>query len=207
VLIAESFILLALDPAVGRVRVPQPDTDADALCAAGLLVELAAQRRLAPAASGRLYVDARIPASHSLLTEAAQALALLNTPVALEAVSQVRQRLAPLTQRLLDGLYRRDFLHRIHDWRLWRADRLRYPLRSLQARNEAVTQLQQASHDADDVAGLGLLLLAHAAGILTQHLDGQQHERAQHLLLALNDTPADGSPRAALALIRSALLA
>lgn len=206
-LIAERLVLLALDPVSGGLRLPHPDTDADALCAAGLLVDLLLQQRLHAQAPDRLQVDASLPSNHSLLTTAADAIAALTRPDAAAAIHQVKRRHGRLTHDLLEGLYRRDFLHRVRDWRFWRDDTLRYPLRSAQARNDAASCLQHACDNIDDVAGLGLLLLADIAGVLTWHLDARHHERANRILLGLNGTVIDESPRAALALIRNALLA
>ena len=117
-------------------------------------------------------------------------------------------RLSPLLRTLLDGLYRRDFLHRVRDWRFWDPTSVRYPLRSLQARNDAVHSLQHASQSPDDTAGLGLILLADVAGVMTAHLDAQCYERANRALLALNEVSGNSDPaRATMAVIRAALLA
>lgn len=206
-LIAELFVLLALDPVSGHLRLPHPDTDPDLLCSAGLLVDLLLQRRLRAAAPDHLEVDASLPSSHSLLTSAADAVAAAAKPDAASAILQVRRRHSHLTRNLLEGLYRRDLLHRVRDWRFWRADSLRYPLRSAQARNDAASCLQQACDNPDDMAGLGLLLLADVAGVMTRHLHARHHERASRILLGLNGATSDDTPRAALALIRNALLA
>lgn len=206
-LIAERFVLLALDPVSGGLRLPHPDTDPDLLCAAGLLIDLLLQRRLRAEAPDRLQVDASLPSNHSLLTAAADAMASASKPDAATAILQVRRHQNHLTRDLLEGLYRRDFLHRVRDWRFWRDDSLRFPLRSAQARNDAASSLQHACDNPTDIAGLGLLLLADIAGVMTMHLDARHHERANRILLGLNGTAIDDSPRAALALIRSALLA
>ena len=206
-LIAERFVLLALDPVSGSLRLPHPDTDPDLLCAAGLLIDLLLQRRLRASAPDCLYVDTSLPSNHSLLTSAADAVAAASKPDAASAILQVRRRQNHLTRDLLEGLYRRDFLHRVRDWRFWRADSLRFPLRSAQARNDAANSLQHACDNSADMAGLGLLLLADVAGVMTMHLDARHHERANRILLSLNGTAIDDTPRAARALIRSALLA
>lgn len=200
-------MLLALDPVSGGLRLPHPDTDPDLLCAAGLLIDLLLQQRLRAEAPDRLHIDASLPSNHSLLTAAAEAMATASKPDAATAILQVRRRLGGLTHDLLEGLYRRDFLHRVRDWRFWRNDSLRFPLRSAQARNDAAGSLQQACDHPADMAGLGLLLLADVAGVMPLHLDARHHERASRILLGLNGMVIDDSPRAALALIRSALLA
>jgi hypothetical protein len=206
VLLAESFVLLALDPVAGRVTLPHRDTSADLLCAAGLLFDLLVQRRLAVTAPGRLQIDASVPSNHALLTAAATALAALPPCSAAEALRQVERRLAPLTRSLLEGLYRRDFLHQVGDWRFWKTDSTRYPLRSLQARNDAALLLQQASEGSGGLAGIGLLILAEVAGIGTAHLDARHHEQANQRLLGLNGVRF-GDELGGVALIREALLA
>ncbi len=204
-LIAERFVLLALDPHSGRITLARRDTRADALCAAALLIELLLQQRLAVDAAQRWQVDTTLPSSQVLLSAAAAALASTPAPTTADALRRVERRLAPLAGQLLEGLYRRDLLHRQRDWRFWSADALHYPLRSLQARNDAVQFLQQAC-DGGSAAGLGLLLLADLAGILTTHLDASRHERANRLLLSLNAVDAR-SELYGLALLRAMLLA
>ena len=204
-LIAERFVLLALDPHSGRLALARRDTRADPLCAAALLIELLLQQRLAVDAAQRWQADTTLPSSQVLLRDAATALAAVPAPTTVEALRCVERRLAPLTGQLLEGLYRRDFLHRQRDWRFWSADALHYPLRSLQARNDAVQFLQQAC-DGGSTAGLGLLLLADLAGVMTTHLDASRHERANRLLLSLNAVDA-ASELYGLALLRAALLA
>lgn len=206
VLIAEHFVLLALDRTSGRIAPAHRDTRTDIVCAAGLLIDLLVQRRLVVCAPDRFQVDASLPSSHTLLNAAAAALATKPDACTASALRQIARRLAPLTEDLLEGLYRRDFLHRVRDRRFWRSDVLRYPLRSLQARNDASALLQQACDGAGGTAGLGLLVLADVAGIMTTHLDARQHERANQLLLSLNDVAFD-EKFGGIALIRDALLA
>jgi hypothetical protein len=205
-LIAERFVLLALDPQSGRIALPHPDTRADTLCAAGLIIDLIVQQRLTLNAAGRLSVDTTLPCNHAELAAAAAALAVLPQAGAIEAIHQVERRLAPLDRHLLEALYRRDFLHRLRDWRFWRRDALRYPLRSLQARNDAAAYLQQAADGAGGAAGIGLLMLADVAGVMTMHLDARHHERANRILLSLNDVDAVHE-LGGVAAIRRALLA
>lgn len=205
-LIAEHFVLLALDPVSGRIALAHRDTRADIVCAAGLMIDLLVQQRLVVCAPDRFQADASLPSSHALLNAAAAALAAKPGTSATNALHQIARRLAPLTGDLLEGLYRRDFLHRVRDWRFWRKDALRYPLRSLQARNDASALLQQACDGNGGTAGLGLLVLADVAGVMTTHLDARQHERANQLLLGLNDVAFD-EKLGGIALLREALLA
>lgn len=204
-LIAERFVLLALDPQSGRIAMPHPDTHADTLCAAGLIIDLIVQHRLRLDAAGRLSVDTTLPCSHAELDAAAGALAALPRADASMAVRQVERRLAPLDRHLLEALHRRDFLHRLRDWRFWRRDAVRYPLRSLQARNEAAAHLQQAADGNGGAAGIGLLMLTDVAGVMTRHLDARHHERASRILLSLNEVDASHE-LGGVAAIRRALL-
>lgn len=207
-LIAERFLLLALDPIVGTVRTPHRGTDVAALCAGGLLLELVMQRRL-HVNSQRLVQDSSLPLSHPVLEHASEVLAGLPHATVAEAIVQLERRLSPLPQVLLDGLARRDLLHRIRDWKFWSADSTRYPVRSLQARNEAIAMLQRASepNDEDDFPGMALLLLADVSGVMSLLLDAVHHERATAALLALNSSSRTHSESFALAAVRDTLLA
>lgn len=204
-LIAERFALLVLDPQSGRASMPHPDTRVDTLCAAGLIIDLLVQQRVTFDASGRLTVDTSLPCSHAELGDAVAALAVVPHTDALTAIHQVERRLSPLDRHLFEALYRRDFLHRLRDWRFWRSDSVRYPLRSLQARNDAASTLQQAADGSGGIAGVGLLMLADVAGVLTTHLDARHHERANRLLLNLNEVDASHE-LGGVALLRRALL-
>ena len=84
--------------------------------------------------------------------------------------------------------------------------RVRYPLRSVQARNEAVLSLRHAVHT-DDVHGLSLLLLTDLSGMLPDLLEAREHEVAVRRLLALNTPAADADDmHAILARVRAVLL-
>ena len=155
---------------------------------------------------GRLHADAGFPLNNPLLTEAMHLLAARDMAVE-EALAVLARQMAPLPQRVLDALFRRDVMHRLEsrDWLLRR--RVRYPLRSMQARNEALQQLQDAAHE-DNPHGLALLMLVDLSGLLAAHLQARDHEAAMQRLLALNAVGADAAPaRRVLAAIRAALLA
>jgi hypothetical protein len=144
-----------------------------------------------------------------VLEHASEVLAGLPHATVAEAIVQLERRLSPLPQVLLDGLARRDLLHRIRDWKFWSADATRYPVRSLQARNEAIAMLQRASepNDEDDFPGMALLLLADVSGVMSLLLDAVHHERATAALLALNSSSRTHSESFALAAVRDTLLA
>lgn len=208
-LLADRLALLLLEPVTGRLALQRLENSADRLCAAALLFDLVAQQRLAADAAGLLHLSTDLPCNHALLTAAVAALTTLpdggfGVPAALR---QIERRLAPLSRTLFEGLFRRDQLHRLRDWRFWRGATLRYPLRSWQARNDAIASLRQASQGQGGTAGLGLLVLTDAAGLLATHLDAHHHEQAIRLLLQLNAASAQTDPLAGAVLIRKALLA
>jgi hypothetical protein len=204
-LIAEHFFLIACDPRSGMLTWPRRDQDAGELVAASLLVDLAAHERV-HLHDGLLRTDSQLPSNYPLLGEAMHLLAEEKTTVA-GGIDLIARKMSPLPPKILDALFRRDFMHRIEyrDWRLRR--RLRYPLRSVQARNEALKSLQSAAH-ADDPHGLALLMMADVTGILAKHLNAHDHAPAVQRLLALNrvETWAPQSMRV-LAAVRDALLA
>lgn len=203
-LIAEHFFLIACDPRTGYLSWPQREQDAGELVAAAILVDLAVNERV-HLHDGRLRTDAMMPLNHPLLTEAMNLLAAKELSIA-DGLDLLAKSMAPLPPRILDALFRRDLVHRIEfrDWRLRK--RLRYPLRSVQGRNEALQLLQSAAHT-DDTHGLALLLLADVSGILTKHLNAHDHAPAVQRLLALNHVEAWApQPRRVLAGVREALL-
>jgi hypothetical protein len=204
-LITEYFFLIACDPRSGQLAWPRREQAADQLAAAALALDLAAAERL-QWNDGCLHADAGFPLNNPLLTDAMRLLAAYDLTVN-EALSALARQMAPLPQRVLDALYRRDLVHRLEsrDWLLRK--RVRYPLRSMQARNEALQHLQSAAHQ-DDPHGLALLMLADMSGLLAVHLQARDHEAAMQRLLALNAVGADDPPaRRVLAAIRAALLA
>lgn len=204
-LIAEHFFLIVCDPVTGVPTLPRRQPNPSLLAAAALTLDLAQQDRLQLDAD-RLRADSRLPLAHPLLNDALHVLGGSEQKVG-TAMRQIAQKLDPLPQKLLDGLFRRDVLHRIEsrDW-LFRK-RARYPLRSMQARNEALQQLQAAAHGGD-LHGLGLLVLADISGILAVNLKAQDHEAAMRRILALGNGAATATDtQRTFATIRAALLA
>lgn len=203
-LIAEHFLLITIDPTTGLPAWPRRSQRAEPLVAAALLLELAALRRLS-LREARLHADATLPLSNQLLNEALHEVAL--RPVsARSALRQVERRLGRVTQKLMESLFQRDILHRTANWLPWR--RVRYPLRSAQARNEAILHLQRAASESDDLHGLALLMLVDVTGLLPAHFKAREHEAAMHRLLALGPIDAQrDEPRKVLAAVRAALLA
>jgi Golgi phosphoprotein 3 GPP34 len=206
VLIAEQLMLLLLDPERGLLDVRYDATDPDRLGAAALLLDLADQRNLAYR-NGYITYHPRFPSGHPLLVTAGEALASAGPGVPLgAALDLIETRTRPIARTLLDGLHRRDLLHRIKHpaWLPWA--KWRYPLRSLQARNEAIAMLQSGAQRAP-LREEGLLILIDCAGRLASFLDAVAHTRAAALLLALSH-PRDSADANAslLASLRATLL-
>jgi len=206
-LIAEHFFLIACDPRAGLPTWPRRTQGAPQLASAALLLDLATQRRL-KMHNALVHGDTRVPLNHPLLAEALHA--IVHHPVtvvgALEAISR---RLNPLVEKVLDGLFRRDLVHRNESRRWLLLRRVRYPLRSMQARNEAILSLRHAVHVEDDLHGLALLLLSDLSGLLPELLDAREHELATRRLLALNSNTNQSTDDTLtiLANVRAALLA
>ena len=203
-LIAEHFVLIALEADSGLLRWPRRAQSADQLIAAALLLELATLQRLTLHA-GLLSADSALPLSHTLLSDALHTFATRPLSVA-EVLALIEHRLEPLASRILDGLFHRDILHRSAGGSLWRRH-AHYPLRSVQARNEAIAHLHRAAVAAGTTPGLALLMLADVSGLLPTHLKAHEHEAATQQLLALNQADPEGdATRRIFAAVRTALL-
>lgn len=203
-LIAEHFFLIACDPRAGLPTWPRRTQSAAQLAAAALLLDLAAQRRI-QLRNDLLHADTHLPLTHPLLSDALHAIAL-HPQSPQSALEVIARKLNPLVEKILDALFRRDLLHRNETRRWLLLRRVRYPLRSVQARNEAILNLRHAVQG-DDVHGLALLLLSDLSGLLPQLLEAREHEQATRRLLALNDsTAAVDEMHAILARVRTALL-
>jgi hypothetical protein len=204
-LIVEHFFLIACDPRAGLPSWPRRTQGAGLIAAGALLLDLAMLQRLR-FQQPLLHADARVPLPHPLLSDALHALAVHPLP-ALAALELVERRLHPLPEHVLDGLFRRDLVHRNESRRWLLRKQVRYPLRSVQARNEALLSLRQAAHMDNDMHGLALLLLADITGLLPLHLDAREHEHASQRVLALDHAENSDEVRATFAGIRAALLA
>jgi hypothetical protein len=183
-LIADRILMLALSPetglplpGVGKVRLQRALT-------AALAAELALMRRIRLDGDGRLEVSDALPLSHPLLGEAMRALGTAGDPSpAPQMLRFMQQRMGELWVRIADGLFRRDLLHRGVRWRWWLWPQRVYPLRSRQARNECLAQLQPIDPaSAAAVTRRVVLALASSAGILDA--------------LPAGDAPADVGRRA-----------
>jgi hypothetical protein len=186
-LIAEQLTLLCIDPRQGGFVASHAHADINTLLAAALILDLFEQRRLR-FKNGYIAIETVMPITHPHLGAAAHVLAgpVNGLPVA-AALELLVARLSPISRHLLESLFRRDVLHRVREsW--WPWSRLHFPLRSIQARNEASSQLHKAAtEDATDLRGMGLLMLTDLAGELEHSLTGDAHEIAAGKLLHLAD--------------------
>jgi hypothetical protein len=208
VLIAEHLLLLLLEPERGTLIVRRDATDRDHLAATAMLLDLAEQRVIVHR-NGHIASEPRFGTGHPLLATAAEALAAAGPglPIA-SALDLIETRIPCVARGLLDGLYRRDILHRERRPGWWPWAEWRYPLRSSQARNETVAMLR--GHARSPMRTLGLLLLVDCAGRLPDFLDAKAHARATASLLALgrrdsHDASSDDAD-ALLVSLRSTLL-
>lgn len=193
-LIAEQLVLLCINPQRGEFELGRTHADMNALAAAAVLLDFCEQKRLRYSKQ-HVAVDGKMPTTHPQLEAAAHVLAgpANGLPIA-AAIDLMVTRLHPLATHLLESLFRRDVLHRVRSsW--WPFSPYRFPLRSLQARNEAIQQLSSAvKADTPSVRGLGLLILVDLAGQLAASLAGTEHERAAEKILHLSRSRSSGNP-------------
>lgn len=207
-LIVEHFFLIACDPQAGLPQWPRAKQNPAMLASAALILDLAMHERLY-VDGVELRTDRHLPLSHPLLNDALHVLHSTHGQTVASCIRLLMHRLAPLPEQVLDGLHRRDLIHRIRPrpWMFWKP--VRYLLRSMQSRNEALARLRAAAHgDSEDMHGLALLLLEDQSGLLALHLDAHDYERAIKRLLDLGarKDQLDGARRV-YAEIRNALLA
>ena len=203
-LIAERLLLIACEPLTGETLWPRAQPSPSLVVAGAVASELLTQGRLA-LRNGVFRADTRIPTGHPLLNTALNSIGHQDVDAA-SLLRAIAHRMDPIVTRILDGLYRRDILHRVsqRNWLLRR--KLFYPVRSMQARNEAVDALRTASHNAE-LNGLAFLFLADVSGLLAASLRAQDHAPAEQRILALNHVTSESSePMRGLAHIRFALL-
>jgi hypothetical protein len=204
-LIAEQLLLIACEPVSGEPLWPREQPSPDIITAGAVAAELVTQRRLS-LKDGLFTADRQIPLMHPLLKSALQSLpddrfdakGLLRT---------LASRMSPIRNRILDGLFRRDILHRVTQRKFVVLKKMLYPIRSMQARNEAIEAMHVAPANPSDVNGLALLFLVEAAGLLTVSMKAQDHENAHKRILVLNNVTSKSSETMrGLANIRAALI-
>ena len=204
-LIAERLLLIASDPVSGEALWPREQPHPDIVTAGAIASELVTHGRLS--LKNNLFVaDLHIPTGHPMLKTALQSLNEDRLD-GLGLLRAIANRMSPLRSRILEGLFRRDILHRIAKRDFLLRQKVRYPVRSMQARNEAVEALHAAANGSQDPNGLALLFLTEAAGLLTVTLKANEHEEAEKRILVLNDVTSRSSETLrGLAYIRAALL-
>src|SRR5690606_11802296 len=118
--------------------------DIDTLAAAAIILDLHEQRRLRYQ-GGHVVIEDLLPTTQPQLAAAAQVLAgPVNGLTVAAAIDLLVARLDPISTHLLESLFRRDVLHQVRkSW--WPWSKPRFPLRSIQARNEASAKLYFAA--------------------------------------------------------------
>ena len=184
-LIAEQLMLLCINPQSGEFEAARSHADLDTLAAAAIILDLYEQHRLRYQA-GYVVIEAMLPTTHPQLAAAAEMLAgPVNGLTLATAIDLLEDKLNPVCRNLLESLFRRDVLHRVRaSW--WPWSKVCFPLRSIQARNEASAKLHiAATGDSNSLRELGLLILTDLAGTLAASLSGGAHEAAAQKLLRL----------------------
>lgn len=183
-LIVEDVLLMALDPESGRATWPNRRCNAGRLAAAALLLDLL----LGDYAPSATADDAHAPA-HPLLRAAVRALRGRDPAASLEAsLARLARALPRPVERVLDGLSRRDIVHHFVRRRRLLLREHYYPLRSMQARNQAHARLYDAAFNAADRRGLAFLMLVDACGLLPRLVEGPVRDCALRRLQVLAAT-------------------
>lgn len=202
-LLAERLVLLLLDPRRGSVRT-QGALTAQTLFAAALLADLMLAGRLQTDGT-HWHQDSALPLAHPLLADLQRALGTNALPPQ-HALRLARRKLPRLRTRLLDGLARRDLLHRVPRIKWLPRAGQRYPLRSQQAHDECAADLLRAANASQSPADHALLLLADTAGLL-KGLPPAAHGAAYAALGVLDNGGRNLTPEMhALVLLRRVLL-
>lgn len=178
-LIAEHLALVALDPVSGLARNNLKRAHEQRFLAACLLMELGVQTRLGARGDVVVVLDT-LPSRHPLLTRSLRIIRDASGRLeAVDAIKRIAQGIPRLREELLDALVRRDILHaprKLH-FNLWGIRC--YPVRSMQAQNEAMDQLHQAAvGNRNDLRSLAMMLLAHASGLAHQLLTAPESQEA-----------------------------
>lgn len=194
-LLAESLLLLALDPLSGRLLARCGRNPA--VLRGAMLMELVVLREL-QLEQGRLVMMGDFPDYHRLVEEVHRRLHAL-CPA--EAGQLLRARsLAPagLADELLQSMADRDILHRDGRRRWWLFGPRDYPIRSMQARKDARGILQQAVDPAHtDLRGLALMLLFDRSGLAESLLEPALRRAIHSRLAALQPAMAEAAGFAA----------
>lgn len=193
-LLAELFLLSALDPLHGTVRPNRAMSHQPSFLATALLMELAVCRELKRSAGG-LMLDHDLPSFHILVDQARAALKRSQRALPpAEAVDLTRHELPNLRENMLEGLAERGILHAGGRRRYWLFGPRRYPLRSKQASDECVQLLEKTASGKDNsLRANAAAILATGSGLATIMLhaseSNQLHERVKRLRLEQQGQP------------------
>mgnify|MGYP002777192462 CR=1 FL=1 len=172
-LIAEDFLLMALDVDSGRTRPGLGMLRQQRFAAACLLAELAVQKQ-AGVRNDRVHLYEAMPTYHPLLSEALASLRERAVLAVGDAIAHLARQLGDIEPRLIESLIARGVLHEGGRRRFLLFGERGYPVRSTQARNEALANaLQAASGDTHHMRAIALLLLADGSGSLPLLVDEQ----------------------------------
>ncbi len=170
-LLAELFLLSALDPMHGSVRPNCAASHQPRFIATALLMELAVCRELKHS-RGKLLLDHDLPSFHILVDQARAALKRAQralTPA--EAIVLTLHNVPHLRSTMLNGLAGRGVLHGDGRRRYWLFGPRRYPLRSKQASNECLQLLENAARGSDtSLRANAAAILAISSGLATNLL-------------------------------------
>jgi hypothetical protein len=201
-LLAESLLMLALDPLSGRLK--REWAGSQTVLTAALLLELAALRELV-LQDGKLQLQHALPSYHLLVEEVHQR--LRQRPPTSPEDTLRRRATAPsgLLQLLLQGLADRDLLHRDGRRRYRLFGPRDYPIRSMQAQHDARALIERGlSSDVHELKPIAALVLLRRSGLAGELLQLPVAEAigkrlAQlHKSLHANDSPIPEHDRLAL---------
>jgi len=203
-LLAERIALLLLDPEEGRLASIVNGYSNQLLFTTALLCDLTLSGHLV-AEEGVLLHNSSMPVQQPLLVQLQQALGS-QSYLPTRLLKRSTQSLPGLSDKLLEGLARRDIVHRTPRLRWWPLTGYRYPLRSQRALDEAEQILQRSLHSAQGSADMAMLILADAGGLLNR-LSARGHAQAYATLDRLDEASLNSEQAIpTLRLLRQALL-
>lgn len=179
-LIAEHLALVALEPTIGLARRSLRQVHDQGFLAACLLMELAVQTRLGARGEVLVVLDS-LPSRHPLLTRTLKVVRESSGLLEAEqAIKLVAARIPHLRNELLEALERRDLLHPSRRRYFGLFGERMFPVRSMQAQNEALDRLHRAAVGAqNDLHGLAMLFLCHVSGLNHRLLTAEEAEEAR----------------------------
>lgn len=164
-ILGEDLLLMSLDVASGLPIAGLECVHSRQFLAACLLAELAVQKQVGWSPDGiRIFDD--LPSYHPLLSETFASLRKGDCANPAEAIRQVARDIRDVRMRMLLSLISRDLVHESSGRRFWLFGPRRYPVRSTQARGEAIEHLEHAATGkTHSMRSLALLLLADTCNV------------------------------------------